>query len=353
MTRGRAAGHRVPPRGCERPVPSGVVLALDTTPLRRPRRLPTFLGIAVVSAVAAASGLLIAARGVADGVPRVPGVAAVLSQSSANVENYLLVGSDSRAQGDPNTGQTGDVSGNRSDTIMVLRYDKGDGSASLLSIPRDLYVTVPGHDGKRRINAAYNDGPAVLVQTVQQELGIPVHHYVEIDFVGFTSLVEALGGVEVCFWYPTRDSNTGLNITEPGCHVLDGTQALAYARSRHYEEYRDGQWKEDPTSDLGRSKRQRDFVNRSLQAALAEVKADPFRAGDLARAITAAIRIDDDLDPIDAASSLRKAVGDGLQSYALPVVGTTIDGNAVLLLGDGAETVLAYFRGQGPPPPAS
>ena len=326
------------------------MLAIDTTPLPRRRRLPGFLMIALLTTVIGGAGTLIAARRVVDSVPRVQGVADVLSGSSSNVDNYLLVGSDSRANGDPNTGETGDVTGNRSDTIMVLRVDKGNGSASLLSIPRDLYVNVPGHDGKRRINSAFNDGPAILVQTVQQELNLPIHHYVEIDFTGFKALVEALDGVQVCFMFPTRDLNTGLNIVAGGCYILDGTQALAYARSRHYEEFRDGDWHEDPTSDLGRSKRQRAFVNACLQTALAEVKTNPFNTGSLVEAMGAAIRIDDQLDPIGAATSLRTAVGDGLQAYALPVVGKTIDGNAVLLLDNGADTVLNYFRGIGPAP---
>jgi LCP family protein required for cell wall assembly len=301
--------------------------------------------------VVCAAGTLIAARRVVDAVPRVPGVADVLSGESDNVENYLLVGSDSRALGDPNTGQTGDVTGNRSDTIMVLRVDQRDGSASLLSIPRDLYIETANHTG--RINGAYNDGPAALVTAVKESLSLPIHHYVEIDFSGFKTLVDALGGVEVCFWYPTRDLNTGLDIPVGGCYVLDGTQGLAYARSRHFEEFRDDEWHEDPTSDLGRSTRQRAFVNATLQTALDQVKANPFHTGELVSAIGSSIRIDDDLDPISAATSLRTAVGDGLQTYSLPVVGETIDGNSVLRLGDGAETVLAYFRGEGPAPAPS
>lgn len=326
------------------------MLEPDTSPLRRRRRLPGALGIALVVAVAGAAGMLVAARRTIDTVERVPKVAEVLSAASQTVDNYLLVGSDSRAEGDPNTGESGGVSGNRSDTIMVLRYDRASGSAALLSIPRDLYVNVPGHDSKRRINSAYNDGPDVLVQTVQQELGLPVHHYVEIDFVGFTRLVQALGGIQVCFEYATRDLNTGLNIIAPGCYVLDGNQALAYARSRHYEELRDGEWREDPTSDLGRSKRQRQFVNASLQTALARVKSNPFHAGGLVASIGSALRIDEHLDPIEAGSSLRSAVDSGLQAFALPVVPLTVDGNAVLELGDGADAVLAFFRGDGPPP---
>ena len=308
-------------------------------------------------AIAGAAGTLVSARSAIDEVPRVADVSDVLSPSSSNVENYLLVGSDSRAGSDPNSpdyagiGSESDVSGPpRSDTMMVLRRDKQTGEASLLSIPRDLWVDIPGR-GNQRVNAAYNDGPAVLVQTIQTALGVPIHHYVEVDFFGFKDIVDAIGGVELCFRYPVRDENTGLYVAEPGCHQFDGVQALAYARSRHFEEFKeDGEWHQDGTADIGRTKRQRDFVNAALTTALAKVKADPFVAGELLDTAGSAVRIDDELDVFAAASSLRTAVGSGLATWALPVYGETIDGNAVLLLADGAEGVLAYFRGDGPPP---
>jgi len=312
--------------------------------------VPLFLAIILFTAVVGAAGTLIAARRAVDEVPRVAGVSAVLDAVSGNIENYLLVGSDSRALGDPNTGDVGEVTGNRSDTIMVLRLDNSTDEAALLSVPRDLYIETASHTG--RINSAYNDGPAALVQAVQQALALPIHHYVEIDFYGFKALVEALGGVDVCFALPTRDLNTGLDIGAPGCFLLDGTQALAYARSRHYEQLQaDGQWQEDPTSDLGRSTRQRDFVNRCLQQAVAQVKINPFDTGDLVKAMGNAISIDDELDPIGAASSLRTAVDAGLATYALPVYPETINGDDVLLLSDSASVVLDFFRGAGPPPP--
>jgi len=326
------------------------VLAVDTTPKPKRRRVPLFLAIILFTAVVGAAGTLIAARRAVDEVPRVAGVSAVLDAVSGNIENYLLVGSDSRALGDPNTGDVGEVTGNRSDTIMVLRLDNSTDEAALLSVPRDLYIETASHTG--RINSAYNDGPAALVQAVQQALALPIHHYVEIDFYGFKALVEALGGVDVCFALPTRDLNTGLDIGAPGCFLLDGTQALAYARSRHYEQLQaDGQWQEDPTSDLGRSTRQRDFVNRCLQQAVAQVKINPFDTGDLVKAMGNAISIDDELDPIGAASSLRTAVDAGLATYALPVYPETINGDDVLLLRDSASVVLDFFRGAGPPPP--
>jgi len=293
---------------------------------------------------------VVAANHVVDDVERVPGVAEVLSPESDVLENYLLVGSDSRDAGDPNTGEGASAGGQRSDSIMVLRVDRSNGSAALLSIPRDLYVTVYGHDSPSRINAAFSESPAVLVQTVQTALGIPVHHYVEVDFVGFKDLVEALGGIELCFEHPTRDTNTGLNITTPGCHVLDGVQALAYARSRHYEELFDDVWHEDPRSDFGRTARQRDFVNRCLQSAFAQVEQQPYRSGELAAAIVSAIRLDAELDPVKAAGSLRQAVGGGLASYTIPVADAAVEGNAVLVLIDSSGPVMAWFRGEGPPP---
>ncbi|MEO7369585.1 MAG: LCP family protein [Ilumatobacteraceae bacterium] len=327
---------------------------------RRRRRLPGMLAMTAVVGVLGATGVLVAARKAIDSVGRVPGVSKHLSPGGANIENFLLVGSDSRAGADPGSvdasgiGTAADVSGHRSDTIMILRRDKASGDASLLSIPRDLWVQVPGHDAKRRINSAFNDGPEVLVETLQQDLGLPINHYVEIDFSGFKALVDALGGVQICVDFATRDVSTGLNITEPGCHVLDGVQALAYARSRHYEQYReDDQWHEDPASDLGRTKRQQQFVNLALQKALDRIKVDPFSAGSLVTAIGASLRVDDELDPISAAASLRSAVDGGIATYSLPVFGKTIGGNAVLLLGDGSDAVLAYFRGQGPPPAAN
>jgi polyisoprenyl-teichoic acid--peptidoglycan teichoic acid transferase len=334
-------------------------LPVPRAPARSRGRLLTGLVLAGSIAIAGAAGTLIAATGVIAGIQRVDGVSAVLSPPSASVENFLLVGSDSRANSDPNSpdyggiGSEADVQGTRSDTIMVLRRDRATGAASLLSIPRDLWVDIPGH-GTSRINSAYNNGPAVLVQTVQSALGIPVHHYVEVDFSGFKSLVDSIGGVQICFWYPTRDLNTGLNIEQPGCPVLDGVQALAYARSRHHEELReDAEWHEDGTADIGRTKRQQLFVNAALTTALAKVKANPFKAGDVITSSTQAIRIDDETDVLAVAGSMRTAVGDGLETWSLPVFGETIDGNAVLLLADGADQVLAYFRGDGPAPAPS
>lgn len=307
---------------------------------------------------AGAAGVIAKAHQQVDRIARIQGLDTVLSPPNANVENFLLVGSDSRAGADPTDpdfgaiGGTTDVSGNRSDTIMVLRRDLHGGRASLLSLPRDLWVDIPGRKNKSRINAAYQDGPAVLIQTVQG-LGIPVHHYVEIDFQGFKSLVDAIGGVRVCSYTPIRDTHTGLYVAQPGCHVLDGVQGLAYARSRHFETYdvNNDTWTEDPSSDLGRIKRQQTFINTALQGALAKVKGNPLAAGDVLVSSTGALRLDSGLDVLGAAGALRDAVGGGLEPFSPPVIGKTIKGNAVLVFGDGAQAYLDYFAGVSGTPP--
>ncbi|HZX54484.1 MAG TPA: LCP family protein, partial [Ilumatobacteraceae bacterium] len=133
------------------------MLTADVAPRsRRRRRLPSVLAVAALVGITGATGLLIAARKTVDSLGRVPDVATHLSSGGAAIENFLLVGSDSRAGVDPTSadasgiGSEQDVSGHRSDTIMILRRDKSTGEASLLSIPRDLWVQVPGHDSKRR-----------------------------------------------------------------------------------------------------------------------------------------------------------------------------------------------------------
>lgn len=271
-------------------------------------------------------------------------------------ENYLLVGSDSREgiAGDTADaaviGDTGDVGGRRSDTIMVLRQER-NGGAGLMSIPRDLWVDIAGSDRSNRINAAYNEGPERLAATVTEALGIPIHHYVEVDFVGFKQIVDELGGIELCVGYAARDAASGLSI-QPGCQRLDGVQALAFARSRYYEEWDGERWVLDPRADLGRIERQQFFIRSAVDGTLRKIGSSPFGSGGVIDAVVSAVRIDDRLDPIQAGEALRNAAEEGLRTFGLPVVDDTVADAAVLRLGEGADTVLAYFRGEGPPPVA-
>lgn len=322
--------------------------------------MPVVLGIAAVVGVVGAAGVLRAADERTADVERVGGLENVLTEVSDDAdveypaENYLLVGSDSREgveeDGDDFavTGGSDDVTGRRSDTIMVLRQE-ANGGAALMSIPRDLYVDIADSDRSSRINSAYNEGPERLAKTVSQELGIPIHHYVEVDFIGFKDIIDNIGGVEICVGYAARDVNSGLSL-QPGCQTLDGVQALAYARSRYFEEWDGSDWKLDGRADLGRIERQQLFIRAAVDGTLRKLQSSPFSSGDAIGAVVDSVRIDPGLDPLEAAEALRNAAEEGLRTYAFPVVGERIDGNSVLVLGEGAEDVFAYFRGEAPAP---
>jgi LCP family protein required for cell wall assembly len=261
--------------------------------------------------------------------------------------NYLIVGSDSREgvdADDPNAGAIvgeGAPSGQRSDTMLVLRI-AGD-HATMLSIPRDLYVTVAETGNKGRINAAYNGGPRRLIQTVKDNLGIPVNRYIEVDFVTFAKLVDAVGGVTIEFPNPAFDDNSGLYIEQAGPVQLDGTQALAYVRSRHYTEMIDGKPHTDPTGDLGRVVRQQQFLRAVLSKAGAS--RNPVTVMKIANSLVGGLRIDDKMGMFTAMRFAWRMGRLHPESVPLPVDPVTIGGAAVLKLRGGeADAVLAQFR---------
>ncbi|MEO6651236.1 MAG: LCP family protein [Ilumatobacteraceae bacterium] len=344
-------------------MPSADPKPIAVTRRRRVRSpLPWTLGIAAVVGLFGAAGVLRAADARTADIERVGGLDGVLADlpdfNDPNIEypaeNYLLVGSDTREGGDESSpdfggiGSAAEVTGRRSDTIMILRQER-NGGAALMSLPRDLWVEIAGTGESQRINSAYNEGADRLAATVSQSIGIPIHHYVEVDFFGFKDIIDGLGGVEVCVAKGARDANTGLQI-DPGCTVLDGVQALAFARSRHYEEWDGSSWVEDPRADLGRIARQQLFMRAAVDGALRRIQSSPFGSGDVIEAVVDAVRIDDRLDPIKAGEALRQAAQDGLRTYSLPVVNDRVGDAAILRLGDGSDEVLAYFRGDGPPP---
>ncbi|HKX76350.1 MAG TPA: LCP family protein [Acidimicrobiia bacterium] len=177
---------------------------------------------------------------------------------------FLVIGSDSRA-GLDSLDNFGRAAGERSDVIMLVKVDPEEGTAQILSLPRDLLVEIPGH-GTNRINAAYSYGGApLMVRTVRAVTGLPIHHYVEVDFVGFQAIVDEVGGVEIDFPYPARDLKSGLEV-DAGPNSLNGQTALAYARSRHYQELQDGRWVSVDASDIGRTARQQQLVLAILDA---------------------------------------------------------------------------------------
>jgi LCP family protein required for cell wall assembly len=268
-------------------------------------------------------------------------VSEVLSDGGSGT-NYLIVGSDSRENLDPNDPvAAGAPAGQRADTIMVLHVG-GDG-AKILSVPRDLYVTIAETGDQQKINAAYNGGPTRLIQTVSDSLGIPIHRYMEVDFVSFGGLVDALGGVTINFPHPAFDANSGLNVTETGPVELDGQQALAYVRSRNYTEIIDGQEVTDQTGDLGRIRRQQAFLT-AVFGKLGDAR-NPFTLLASASNLADGLRIDDEMTLWDAMRLAWRIRGLDPAPQELPVTPDRNESGAVLILQeDEAQPILEQFR---------
>lgn len=182
-----------------------------------------------------------------------------LPVGSNSIVNVLLVGVDDRSTlPDDWEDYFGVAPGRRTDVLIIAHLVPGE-RIQMLSIPRDLRVNIPGH-GTNRINASYVlGGPDLLVQTIQAETGIPIHHYVEIDFAGVGAVVDSLGGVTLDFTYPGRDTVSGFMI-EAGRHTLGGEQAVAYARSRQYQILKNGQWTDAHGGDIARTGRQQEIL---------------------------------------------------------------------------------------------
>jgi LCP family protein required for cell wall assembly len=181
------------------------------------------------------------------------------------VQTFLLMGSTSRCaltKQNPVFGTcAGGITGVNSDVIILLRADQRTHSISVLSIPRDLvlYNVRPG-DQFYKVDAALYDGPSQVVDVIEQDFGIPVNHFVELNFDTFQNVVNALGGIYMYFPYAETDSYSSLDIKTPGCHHLGGFEALAVVRARHLSYLDNGQWEYDGSGDLGRIIRVHEFL---------------------------------------------------------------------------------------------
>lgn len=297
-------------------------------------------------------------------------------------ENYLLVGTDTRdfvenADEEEGFGSTYDSSGSgHSDTTIIVRVDPRTNQAAMLSFPRDLWVTIPGQTktgGMQRINTAFVgtvalgipgpelNGPELLIETIKLNFGIPINHYAQVDIKGFQAVVEALGGVTIPLATPIRDwdrierrNQTGLDITRTGCVVLNGGEALAYVRSRHFESLQNGVWVSDGGSDLQRNARQQDFLRRAANKALTQVL-NPVKLKNLIEAGTDNIKLGPTVkveNLVSLAKSFRTLDAETLGQYALPVVYNTRFGASILDLAPGTEAqreaIFDVFRGVTP-----
>ena len=274
MAVGAVDAERVPP-GSPRP--------------RRARRAVLVLGLVVLLLVAlVAAAVLVVSEQLGGNVERVPGAFAGLDEqtrpSASEALTFLLVGTDTRSDA-PTTGEDagGAVGGGRSDVLMVARLDPSGTSGSVVSIPRDSWVDIPGR-GLNKINAAYAfGGPPLLIRTVEQLTGLRIDHFGVIDFAGFEAMIDAVGGIDVAVSEAT--SSDGVEFRQ-GLNHLDGASALTFVRQRY----------ELQGGDLDRAQRQQAVLRALLaRAASGSTFSDPGALLRLLDAASRSVGVDDTL----------------------------------------------------------
>lgn len=223
--------------------------------------------------------------------------------------NWLITGSDSRkglSRTQIDALHVGfDFGTLNSDSIMLLHL--GGPKPVLISIPRDSYVPIPGH-GHNKLNATLAfGGPNLLIQTVENVTGLRIDHYMGIGFGGLVSVVNQVGGVQVCVKTALHDTNSGVNLSA-GCHNLNGTQSLAFVRDRH----------SFATQDLQRIQDQRAFLSALLKKATSPgVYLNPFTALPFGSTAASSMSVDKGThlyDLVQAAFALRNP-----QSGTVPI----------------------------------
>ena len=252
--------------------------------------------------------------------------------------NYLIVGSDSReglTKEDEKNLHTGAAEGQRTDSMMILHT--GGNGTTLMSLPRDSYVTIPAFTGQRthkrypaskhKLNKAYADGgPELLTRTVEYNTGIHIDHYAEIGFAGFVNLVDALGGVTIHLDKPIHDKASGADFSA-GDQEMNGQQALTFVRERHQE----------ADQDLGRMRHQQQFLSAiAHQAASPWTILNPFKLYPVIGSGLDTLIVDKDMSLRNLASmffAMKGASGGDGHSITVPIANanymTATDGDAV------------------------
>ena len=277
---------------------------------------------------------------------------------SASFTNYLIVGTDSRAGVDPDLDTAANIGlgidGERSDTMVILHV--GDGGNHMVSLPRDLWVTLDS-GSQAKLNAARAiGGVPSLLRTIQNDPGVPVHHYLEVDIAGFLGVIEAVGEITIRFDSPACDHKSGLDVRQTGLVALDAEQALAYVRSRNYREFdadaangltcnqlrRQGIGRVVGGSDLARTERQRAFLLAVFDRAGGS--RNPVTVLRILSGLSGALTVDDTMGMGDAFSLFRRLRGLDATTHALPVVDLSVGGQSALSLGGDAQATLDLFR---------
>jgi len=229
-----------------------------------------------------------------------------LTGSSGQAENILLVGSTSRCALKVQHAEYGlcsqGINGVNSDIVMIVHLDPQTNQMSLLSIPRDTFIPNARVEGANKIDAALYEKPTQLVDAIQEDFGIPITHYVELNFETFASVVDALGGLKMYFPRPVFDAYSGLWIPHPGCYALNGYHALQVVRSRHLQIAPGGvtsgnsvtrtTWPQEAQSDIARIRRPHEFLRVLGHQLSAEGISNPSRDLSLATSVLPNLTVD-------------------------------------------------------------
>ncbi len=251
---------------------------------------------------------------------------------------FLMVGLDARSDvattGKTAKGPAWEVGAARSDTMMLMHLSADRKSVSVVSIARDTWVDIPGH-GKAKINAAYSwGGPALMTETVQNLTNIRIDHIAVIDWNGFKSLTDAVGGVDITI-PKTIQAGGGAQEWDAGDHHMSGDEALSYVRERHGL----------PNGDLDRTKRQQNFLRALMKQTMSSgTLGNPTKLGGLLQSVGDVVSVDDKLsnsDLYDLAWSLRSLKVGDVHFMNAPFGGfATIGGQDAVLMDTAAATPL-------------
>jgi LCP family protein required for cell wall assembly len=241
--------------------------------------------------------------------------------------NVLLAGVDLRSGLTPDQQRAlhvGDVPSSNSDTLMLIHIAADRSSVTVVSLPRDSWVLIPGH-GMDKINAAFGlGGPRLTVATVERATGLTINDFIQVNFLGFVKVIDALGGVNICLPQAVDDPDSGLHLSA-GVHHVDGVTALKYARDRH----------SFAASDLARITNQQSLLASLLQEAVSSgTLANPLRLSRFLAVVPSVIKADQNLDLTALADQLRGITPAGVRFLTVPLASTNY------VAPDGASAVL-------------
>jgi LCP family protein required for cell wall assembly len=335
-------------------------------PRRRRRRwlAAIAIGLAVVLVL---GGLVVAYSAWRVGQVHRVAVDGISPVGSGSPQTILVVGTDSRAGESAGAaqhfGSAQQVTGQRSDVIILVHVDPGHAKVSLLSVPRDLFVPIAGTATSNRVNVALGQSPGVLVKTLEQALGVTINHYVQENFSGLQGLTDAVGGVCMNFPYPVRDGSptgtgneSGLNIPTAGKHTLNGAMALALVRSRYYQYEAAGRWRAEGTGDIGRTVREHEYMRALLSKAVHSSSHNPLTANAFLAKAVHNVSVDSSftaLGMLRLALHLKSVKPGSIPSWTLPyrAVNNYKGYGDVLFPVPGQAGVIAAWQSYGTPAP--